>query len=297
MKDLSPQTFGGLWQFLLKSLTGSAGKGLNMRYDLNTQPRDREALLRTSEPFDNAVHLSALPGGAYIVGFTPQAYNWTPDAGELREIRIAEMLVSLGDAQGKKIKNQGYFEGVHANGQEALVDKRIILSGIRYGIKNGLISPTQVAAFNIFPASLTREFVLDIKMNLSGHNMPASSVLFEILEHNTEITQDMHDAVDLAVKLGFPLALDDVDLRIPFDRERVYEFANRCQIVKLRREVIRDFRNGNYPDLPAHLDMLIGKNDVLVLAEGVPFQSQDQVSGLPVSATQSMHDKKQPKVA
>jgi EAL domain-containing protein (putative c-di-GMP-specific phosphodiesterase class I) len=127
--------------------------------------------------------------------------------------------------------------------------------------------------------------------------MPASSFLFEILEHQTEITQEMHEALDLAVKLGFPIALDDIDLRIPFDRERVFEFGDRCQIVKLRREVIRDYRNGLYPTLPEDLHMLTQKCDVLILAEGVPFQLQDQVSNLPVSATQSMHDKVRPQVA
>lgn len=254
-------------------------------------------MLRSRDPFEKATRLAPLPGGVYILGYIPQAYNWTPQAGELREIKIAEMLVSLCDAQGKKVKNQGFFEGVHARGDEARVDKQIILSGIEYGIKHGLISPTAVAAFNVFPASLTKELVLDIKMKLSGHGMPASSFLFEILEHQTEITQEMHEALDLAVKLGFPIALDDIDLRIPFDRERVFEFGDRCQIIKLRREVIRDYRNGLYPTLPEDLHMLTQKCDVLILAEGVPFQLQDQVSNLPVSATQSMHDKVRPQVA
>ena len=249
-------------------------------------------MLRTRDPFEKATRISPLPGGAHILGYTPQAYNWTSQAGEARQIRIAEMLVALCDAQGKKIKNQTFFEQVHANGQEALVDKQIILSGIEYGVKHGLISETSVAAFNVFPASLTKQLVLDIKMKLSGHGMPASSFLFEVLEHKTEITQEMHDALDLAVQLGFPIALDDVDLRVPFDCERVLEFGDRCQIVKLRREVIRDYRNGNYPELPEDLRMLTEKCNVLILAEGVPQELQHQISNLPVSATQSMHDKK-----
>ena len=232
---------------------------------------------------------AGLPGDAIVTGYRPQAYHWTASAGPMRELEISELLVTLARPDGSPIKNPAYFEAVHAAGQEAEADKRIIPAGIDYAVENNLVGENKRIALNMFQDSATREFMDDIAARLAFHGLSADKVMLELLEHKTPITLAHIDAVEYGRSLGLNFALDDIDPRDPHDRERVRLFAPFCSIIKIKREVMRDVRNGLYDDaqFEADLEALTDGHPVLVVAEGVP-RSHHGVMPASVNATQSL---------
>ena len=277
--------FGFYSNYLIESLTALRKQGLISPEIWNIRSM-LAPLVRTAFQF---VSPTGLPGAATVLAYRSEPYHWTESAGPIREIEIAELLVSLAGPDGAAIKNPKYFEAVHAAGLEAEVDKRIVPAAIDYAVENDLIGGNQVIAVNMFQASATPEFFDLVSERLSFHGLGTDQIMLELLEHQTEITNKHIEAVAYGRSLGLNFALDDVDPRDPHDRERVRLFAPFCNIIKIKREVMRDVRNGLYDadQFEADLASLTEGQDVLVLAEGVPRKNHSEMP-FSVNATQSM---------
>lgn len=238
-----------------------------------------------------------LPGGARIASFEAQHYQAVTRDGEKEgnHPHIAEMLVRLEAVNGGKVNNQKFFESVHAAHLGAQVDRVIIRAGIDHAIEHGYCSARGSnglrPAFNVFQSTMSEKFVMDVAEQLDKKGMDPGSVVLELLEHQTNFTKKQRDGMILATTVGITLALDDVDPRLEWDRNRMNQLAPSCAIVKLRREVLRDVNNGVYPREQFELDMQElsrGLNFQLV-AEGVPKAHQDRMPHC-VHYTQSWHD-------
>lgn len=231
-----------------------------------------------------------LPDNVTVHHFSAEHYRWTTTAGdEAQGVAIAELLVRMAHADGTPVNNQKYFVRQHQAGNEIEIDRKIVPAAIDFATKNDLIGGDKVIALNIFQASVSREMFEDVVDHLAEHELGAGHILFELLEHPTPITSSHVAAVAYGNRLGFNFGIDDVDPRNPHDQERVRQFAPYCVILKIKREVMRDIRNGLYSPEQFEEDLghMIGNNELLVVAEGVPRAHQPQMPPR-VNATQSM---------
>ncbi len=292
-----PRFFEFYSNFLIESLTALRKQGLLYTEIGKVNPMLAPAHL---SPIFHFVSPQGLPEGALVTKFRPEPYNWTLSAGPIQEIEISELLVTLVRPDGSTINNQKYFEAVHAAGLEAKVDKLLILAAIDFAVENDLIGQItigqnnehkvdRIIAVNVFQASFTRDLIDTVVERLAYHGLTPGYLMTEKLEHKTEITAAQIDAVEYGHSLGLNLAIDDVDPRDPHDRDRVRVFGPYANIVKVKREVMRDVRNGLYDPLQFEADLasMIEGHSVLVVAEGVPRKHHDRMP-LSVNATQSM---------
>lgn len=241
---------------LLKSLTSIRHKALNI---FRKKKESDIVSLPLRDPFCESA-LAVLPGNVSVTGFRSERYRGVGDQGP--EKIVHELLVNLTAGN-----NEAFFSGVFHSGQRAEVDRHIVFKALDHALKEDLFP----AAINIYlHTAYDQHFINDVLDYLNEHDIPASDLIFELLEHDMPEPRDDLSALTYALENGLTFALDDFDPRVEGQLKRLEMLAPYCSYVKFDKNVLWAYGAGEFDPLPDVVEAIRSEYPVMqFIAEGV----------------------------
>lgn len=242
--------------YILKSLTSMWHKALNILQKKNKEGDIVSLPLR--DPFYESAQ--SLPGNAQVTGFRPERYRGVGDQGPERIVH--ELLVNLSVGN-----NEVFFSSMTHKKERAEADRHIVSKALDYASEKNLFP----VAINIYlHTAYDQSFIDDVLGYLNERNIPTSSVIFELLEHDMPAPGDDLSALTYALEKGLTFALDDFDPRGEGQLERLEILAPYCNYVKFDKKVLWAYEAGEFDPLPDVVEAIRSEYPAMqFIAEGV----------------------------